>query len=70
MAIPSHDTIQRVMAIVHPELLQRFKELWNEISDVFTQSPPSESSHVMADITVVTFDICGVFLADYMTVFW
>ena len=29
--IPSHDTIQRVMAIVHPELLQRFKELWNEM---------------------------------------
>jgi len=29
--IPSHDTIQRVMAIVHPELLQKFKALWSEM---------------------------------------
>jgi len=28
--IPSHDTIQRVMAIVSPEYLQRFREKWNE----------------------------------------
>jgi len=28
--IPSHDTIQRVMAIVSPEYLQGFREKWNE----------------------------------------
>lgn len=29
--IPSHDTIQRVFAMVSPEFLQRFQELWNEM---------------------------------------
>ena len=29
--IPSHDTIQRVMAIVSPEFLQRFQTMWNEM---------------------------------------
>jgi len=29
--IPSHDTISRVMAIVSPEFLQKFKTLWNEM---------------------------------------
>jgi len=28
--IPSHDTIQRVMAIISPEYLQAFREKWNE----------------------------------------
>jgi len=28
--VPSHDTIQRVMAIVSPEYLQGFRERWNE----------------------------------------
>jgi predicted transposase YbfD/YdcC len=29
--IPSHDTIQRVMAIVPPEFLQKFRGQWNEM---------------------------------------
>jgi predicted transposase YbfD/YdcC len=29
--IPSHDTIQRVIAMVSPECLQEFRERWNEI---------------------------------------
>ena len=29
--IPSHDTISRVMSIVSPEFLQKFKNLWNEM---------------------------------------
>ena len=29
--IPSHDTIQRVMAIVSPEYLQEFRKRWNEV---------------------------------------
>jgi len=29
--IPSHDTIQRVMAIVSPEFLQGFQTMWNEM---------------------------------------
>jgi predicted transposase YbfD/YdcC len=29
--IPSHDTIQRVIAMVSPESLQEFRERWNEI---------------------------------------
>jgi predicted transposase YbfD/YdcC len=29
--IPSHDTVQRVMAIVPPEFLQNFRVLWNEM---------------------------------------
>jgi len=29
--IPSHDTIQRVFAIVSPEFLQKFQGLWNEM---------------------------------------
>ena len=29
--IPSHDTIQRVFAIVSPEFLQKFQVLWNEM---------------------------------------
>lgn len=29
--IPSHDTIQRVMAIVSPEFLQSFQIMWNEM---------------------------------------
>ena len=29
--IPSHDTIQRVMAMVSPEFLQGFQTLWNEM---------------------------------------
>ena len=29
--IPSHDTIQRVMAIVSPEFLQGFQKRWNEV---------------------------------------
>ena len=29
--IPSHDTIQRVFAMVSPEYLQKFKTLWNEM---------------------------------------
>lgn len=29
--IPSHDTIQRVIAIVSPEYLQKFQVLWNEM---------------------------------------
>lgn len=29
--IPSHDTIQRVFAIIPPEYLQRFQTLWNEM---------------------------------------
>jgi len=30
IAIPSHDTIGRVMAIVSPDFLQKFKSLWNK----------------------------------------
>ena len=29
--IPSHDTIQRVVAMVSPEYLQEFRKRWNEI---------------------------------------
>ena len=29
--IPSHDTIQRVFAIVSPEFLQGFRKRWNEM---------------------------------------
>jgi predicted transposase YbfD/YdcC len=29
--IPSHDTIQRVFAMVSPEYLQEFRERWNEL---------------------------------------
>ena len=29
--IPSHDTIQRVFAMVSPEYLQTFQNLWNEM---------------------------------------
>jgi len=29
--IPSHDTIQRVFAMVSPEFLQKFQKLWNEM---------------------------------------
>ena len=29
--IPSHDTIQRVFAMLSPECLQKFRERWNEI---------------------------------------
>lgn len=29
--IPSHDTIQRVFAVVSPEFLQKFQVLWNEM---------------------------------------
>ena len=29
--IPSHDTIQRVFAMVSPEFLQSFQTLWNEM---------------------------------------
>ena len=29
--IPSHDTIQRVFAMVSPEFLQTFQTLWNEM---------------------------------------
>ena len=29
--IPSHDTIQRVFAMVHPEFLENFQKKWNEM---------------------------------------
>jgi len=29
--IPSHDTIQRVFAMVSPEFLQKYQQLWNEL---------------------------------------
>src|SRR5215510_7212974 len=29
--IPSHDTLQRVMAIVSPEFLQGFQVMWNKM---------------------------------------
>ena len=29
--IPSHDTIQRVFAMISPEYLQEFRKRWNEI---------------------------------------
>ena len=32
--IPSHDTIQRVIAMVSPEYLQEFRRRWNEIMTV------------------------------------
>ena len=31
--IPSHDTMQRVMACIRPETLQRLNQLWNELLD-------------------------------------
>lgn len=29
--VPSHDTIQRVMAIINPEILQELQVMWNEL---------------------------------------
>ena len=49
-AIPSHDTIQRVMALINPAVLQRIYQKWCDAMDFPEETPESLRGHKLLNI--------------------